>query len=80
MRPRGVFAEFIESDVVGPVLEEGGSQREGQRQRVTCLETKEDRKDIHEARGPLQRQSRACLHAPCVCWGHALPFLLALPP
>lgn len=66
-RRRGVLTELIESDAVGPVLEGGGSQREGQRQRMTSLETKEDRKDMREAHGPLQRQSKACSNARCAC-------------
>ena len=74
-----MFSEPAESDVVGQVLEGGGSQRVGQSQRTTSLETEEDRRDMPEAHGPLQRQSMACLHARCACWGRAPPFLLVLP-
>lgn len=65
---KSVFSELVESDVVGQVLEGGRSQREGQSQRMTSLETKEDRRDMHESHGPLQRQSMVCLHAWCACW------------
>lgn len=51
---------------MGQVLEGGGSQREGHSQRTTSLETKEDRRFMHEAHGSLQRQSMVCLLG-CVC-------------